>query len=119
MMRLDLLPKIRGDFFNFSEQIFSAIQVAKTSSELVHEEERFNFRLFRYNYGGGTGKENQKKINTINQDRQKYLTRSIKMNEEDFKNLRTVYDSQIAYLDFKLHSLLKFFKKNNISINNF
>ena len=61
-MRLDLLPKIRGDFFNFSEQFFSAIQVAKTSSELVHEEERFNFRLFRYNYGGGTGKENQKKI---------------------------------------------------------
>ena len=62
MMRLDLLPKIRGDFFNFSEQIFSAIQVAKTSSELVHQEKTFNFRLFRYNCGGGTGKENQKKI---------------------------------------------------------
>ena len=62
MMRLDLLPKIRGDCFNFSEQVFSAIQVAKTSSELVHEKKRFNFSLFRYNYGGGTAKENQKKV---------------------------------------------------------
>lgn len=46
MVRLDLLPKIRGDFLNLTELIFPAIKVAKTPTELVHEKKGLNFKLF-------------------------------------------------------------------------
>ena len=63
------------------------------------------------------GKAERKKIKTTNQDRQKFLTRSIHMAEEDFLLLRSVYDVQIAYLDFKIYELIKFLKQKNIYDN--
>ena len=47
-----------------------------------------------------------RKLSSINQDRQKYLTRSITMADEDFRILRSVYDAQIAYLDQRINELM-------------
>jgi len=57
------------------------------------------------------------RLKSTNQDRQKYLTRSIDMIEEDFSLLRSVYDAQIAYLDYKVNELLAFFKQKDIYNN--
>jgi arylsulfatase A-like enzyme len=55
-----------------------------------------------------------KRLKTINQDRQKYLSRSIEMSENDFDILKSVYNSQISYLDFVIHDLTEFFKSTGI-----
>ncbi len=57
------------------------------------------------------------KLKHINQDRQKYLTRSITMTEEDFKILQSVYDAQIAYLDHRINELMDILKANNLYKN--
>jgi arylsulfatase A-like enzyme len=58
-------------------------------------------------------KEKLHAVANVNQDRQKFLTRSIKMSEQDFLILRAIYDSQISYLDKKIHSLFQLLKQNN------
>lgn len=62
-------------------------------------------------------KTERSRIKTLNQDRQKYLTRSIDMTEEDFILLRMLYNAQIAYLDYKVSELLAFFKQQDIYNN--
>lgn len=62
-------------------------------------------------------KEEQKKLKHINQDRQKYLTRSIEMSEDNFNILRSVYDAQISYLDSMLKELFNILKSNNLFDN--
>ncbi len=59
----------------------------------------------------------KQRVKMVNQDRQKYLTRSINMNEEDFMLLRMLYNAQISYLDYKISELLDFFKQNDIYDN--
>ena len=56
-------------------------------------------------------KDLRKKVPEVNQDRQKYLTRSIEMSEEDFRILKGLYDAQIAYLDGLVGHLLGLLKR--------
>ena len=56
-------------------------------------------------------KQGRRRIKSTNQDRQKYLTRSIHMSEDDFRLLRSIYDSQIYYLDFRLKELSEILKR--------
>ncbi len=57
-------------------------------------------------------KDLRKKVSQVNQDRQKYLTRSIEMSEEDFRILKGLYDAQIAYLDERVGDLLESLKRH-------
>ena len=54
------------------------------------------------------------RLGAINQDRQKYLTRSITMTDDDFRILRSVYDAQIAHLDQTISNLIGILKANNL-----
>ena len=42
-----------------------------------------------------------------------YLGKAIDINKEEFLALKTYYDCELNYLDFKLGQLLKFLKKIN------
>jgi arylsulfatase A-like enzyme len=59
-------------------------------------------------------REGRIRIKTTNQDRQKYLTHSIEMTEDDFDLLRSFYDTQISYLDLRMHELLDFLKRKGV-----
>ena len=59
-------------------------------------------------------KDEVERLSSINQDRQKYLTRSITMTDDDFRILRSVYDAQIAYLDQTIRNLMEILKANNL-----
>ncbi len=50
MIQPDLLPRIRGEFLNLSEPILSALKVAASPFEVVDEDKRLGFKLFRYRH---------------------------------------------------------------------
>jgi arylsulfatase A-like enzyme len=60
------------------------------------------------------GSAERKIIKNINQDRQKYLTRTLQMTEDEFEVLRSVYNAQLSYLDAMISSLLTFLKSKGL-----
>lgn len=60
------------------------------------------------------GKAERRLLKNINQDRQKYLTGTSEINEEEFEILRSVYDAQLSYLDFMITSLFAFLKSKSL-----
>ena len=59
----------------------------------------------------------RQKFQGINQDRQQYLTRKLKISEDEFLILRSVYDAQIAYIDSRMAELLRFLDMNGFFEN--
>ena len=54
---------------------------------------------------------------TINQDHREFMYNGLRMTEEDFNILQSLYDSEIAYLDSKVKELHGFLKSENLLDN--
>lgn len=94
---------------NSDNPFFLFINYMEAHAPYNHVPKKFLKRLVR--------KGGRKRIKSTNQDRLKYLTRSIEMTEDDFKLLRSFYDSQISYLDFRVNEVLEILKHKGIFDN--
>ena len=54
---------------------------------------------------------------TINQDHREFMYNDLKMSEEDFDILQSLYDGEIAYLDSKVKELYNYLKRKNLLDN--
>jgi len=91
------------------QPFFMFLNYMEAHAPYIHIQKRY---LNRY-----LSKAEKGEFKNINQDRQKFLTRSGIITEQQFDTLRSVYDAQISYLDFRVKELIDILKSRNIYDN--